>query len=135
MTPAEAASLLVVASAFDNRKADEAAAHAWAAALEGLRFDDCRQAIIAHYRTSSEWLMPSAIRAVVRRTRAKRITDHPPLVPPPGLDDAAEAAWLADATRRVGDGEQIDGYAGIELVEGSVRELLAAADPTVGDDQ
>lgn len=108
MTPAEAATLLAVAAAFDNRRADEAASIAWAAALDGLGVTDCRDAIVAHYRASSEWLMPAMVRTAVRRVRAKRIEEHPPLYPPPGLTEAEERAWLADARRRVGDGEHID---------------------------
>jgi hypothetical protein len=132
MTPAEGATLLGVAAAFDNRKPDADAATAWAMALDGLRFVDCRDAIVAHYRNETEWIMPAMIRAAVRRIRSKRIDEHPPLVPPPGLDDAGEMAWLAEATKRVGDGEQVDSEAAFgELVTGpqvNFRELLAAPD-------
>lgn len=137
MTPTEATGLLAVAAAFDNRKPDEAAAHAFAAALEGLRFDDCRQAIIEHYRTSTDWLMPAMIRTAVRRIRSKRISEHPPLIPPPGLDSREEFNWLADATRRVGDGEVIDTsdlYEPLPDAPGRLRQLLAAAEPTINSE-
>lgn len=132
MSPAEAATLLAVAAAFDNRKPDADAAQAWAMALDGLRFHDCRDAIMAHYRASTEWVMPAMVRAAVKRIRAKRIDEHPPLVPPPGLDDAQELTWMADATRRVGDGERVDSAAAFgQLVTGpdvNFRELLPRAD-------
>jgi hypothetical protein len=128
MTPAEAAALLAVAAAFDNRKPDADAAQAWALALDDLRFIDCRDAIVAHYRLSTDWVMPAQVRAAVKRIRAKRIDEHPPLVPPPGLDVAGELAWLAAATKRVGDGEQVDSDAAYgDLVSGpdvNFRELL-----------
>lgn len=130
MSPAEAQVLLSMAATVDNRKPDADAAKAWAAMLDGLRVEDCMQAIREHYTESTEWLMPAMVRARVKRIRAKRIADHPPLVPPPGLSDAEERQWLAGARRHVGDGNQIDSDAAYELVSGSVRELLAAAAPT-----
>lgn len=131
MNPAEAQVLLSMAAAYDNRKPDADVAKAWAAALSDLRFEDCRDALIAHYRTSTEWLMPAAIRTTVRRIRAKRIDDHPPLVPPPGLDDAQERRWLREARWRIGNGEHVDSDAPYgELVTGRIRELVAAAEPS-----
>lgn len=134
MTPAEAAMLLTVAAAYDNRKPDEDAAKAWALALDGLPYIDCRDAIVAHYRGSTEWIMPAVVRAAVRRIRAKRIDDHPPLVPPPGLDDVQERRWLTEARRRVGDGEQIDSDAAYgELVTSDAVNFRALL-PTPDDD-
>lgn len=130
MNPAEAQVLLSMCAAYDNRKPDPDAAKAWAAALQGLRFDDCRQAVIEHYRANDAWLMPSMVRTLVRRIRDKRIADHPPVVPPPGLSDVEELAWLGRTRRRIGDGEVIDSDAAYQLVTGSVRELLAAATRT-----
>lgn len=108
MKPTEAAALLTVAAAFDNRKPDADAAKAWAMALDGLPFTDCRDAIVTHYRQSSEWLMPAKVIAEVKKIRAKRIDDHPPLTPPPGLNPIETTAWRADAIRRIGDGEVVD---------------------------
>lgn len=134
MSPAEAQVLLSMASAYDNRKPDPDAAKAWAAALDDLPFDDCRTALLAHYRTSQEWLMPAMVRTAVKRIRRDRLEKHPPLVPPPGLTDIEELAWLGAARRRVANGEVIDCDAAYELVAGSVRELLAAATPTTEGD-
>lgn len=112
MTPQEAAALLTIAAAYDNRKPDADAAKAWAMALDGLRFVDCRDAVVAHYRVSSEWLMPDKVIAEVKRMRAKRISLAGDLCPPPGPEGETEEAlqqreraWLTAARRRIGDGE------------------------------
>lgn len=134
LNPDEVATLLGIAASFDNRKANEEAVVAWRVALAGISFTDARDAIAAHYAESREWIMPADIRARVRRVRAKRIDEHPPLIPPPGLDDGQERAWIAAARSRVGDGAVIDCDAAYELVSGSVRELLAAATPPSTND-
>ena len=108
MTPAEAAALLAVAAAFDNRKPDADAAQAWAMALDGLRFEDCRDVIVAHYRRTREWIMPSDVIAGVKQVRAKRILDFGPIDPPTSLDPddtGAYARWVTDTRRRIADGE------------------------------
>jgi hypothetical protein len=134
LEPSEVATLLGIAASFDNRKANEEAVIAWRVALAGIPFADARDAIAAHYAESREWIMPADIRARVRRVRAKRIDEHPPLVPPPGLTDTEELAWLGASRRRIANGEVIDCDAAYELVAGSVRELLAAATPTTEGD-
>ena len=109
MTPTEAAALLAIAAAFDNRKPDADAAQAWALALDGLRFEDCREAIVAHYRSSSEWLMPSKVIAEVKRIRSKRITDFGPYDVPDHLEDSRQYAEFIRATnRRIADGDVTD---------------------------
>jgi hypothetical protein len=108
MTPTEAGMLLTVAAAFDNRKPDKDAAMAWGLALGDLPFVDCRDAIVAHYSTSSEWLMPAMVSRAVRKVRRDRLEDHPPLTPPPDLTPLETNAWLKDARRRVADGEHVD---------------------------
>lgn len=107
MTPHEAAALLSVAAAFDNRKPDADAATAWAAALHDLRFVDCRDAIVAHYRSTDAWLMPSMVIAQVKRIRSKRLHENPEPAPPAELTPVETIAWLADVRRRIADGELI----------------------------
>lgn len=128
MTPAEAQVLLGMASTFDNRKVDPTgdAARAWAAALDGLPFDDCRLAIIEHFKTSTEYLMPVMIRTAVRRMRDKRIADHPPLTPPAGLGVLETNRWLREANARIGSGEVLDTDAAYgELKPRHLPDLLA----------
>lgn len=128
MTPAEAAALLAIAAAFDNRKPDADAAKAWAYALDGLRFVDCRDAILAHYRASSEWLMPQMVTASVKLTREKRLADTPMPDPPPDMTPLETIAWLKDVRRRIADGESVESEYG-ELKPRNLpdlRELLPA---------
>lgn len=110
MNTQEAAALLAIAAAFDNRKPDADAAKAWSLALDGLRFEDARDAIVAHYRASTEWLMPAMVRAEVKRIRAKRIGEQK-LEPPRDIDPddtLAYRRWLRATQRALGDGEQIE---------------------------
>ena len=113
MTPQEAAALLTVAAAFDNRKPDPDAAQAWALALGDLPFTDCRDAIVAHYRKTTEWLMPAHVLELVKRVRDKRIADHEgALTPPPHAREGdAHRDWLREAKRRLGDGEPVEAIA------------------------
>jgi len=131
MTPTEAAALLAIAAAYDNRQPNPETAQAWALALDGLRFEDCRDAIVRHFQTSTDWVMPPHVIAEVKRIRSKRITDHPPLTPPPGTE-AEQRTWLAEARRRIGDGEAIDCDAAYgELSQRhlpELRELMPRAD-------
>ena len=122
MTPTEAQVLLSMASAFDNRKPDADAARAWSAALDGLRFEDCRDALIEHYKTSTDYLMPVLIRTAVRRIRSKRIAEVGDLIPPPGLSELETRQWLRDARRRIGDGEE---YTPPQLPPADPRRLRA----------
>lgn len=136
MTPAEAAVLLGMAAAVDNRKPDPETAKAWAAMLDGLPFDDCKAAIIEHFQTSTDYLMPAMVRRIARRIRAKRIAEHPPVEPPPGLEDPRDyARWKRELNRRIGDGQTFDPnhfYAG-QLVQRDmtqVRALMTASKET-----
>lgn len=130
MNAAEAQALLTVAAAFDNRKPDADSARAWAAALDGLPFADCRDAIVKHYRGSSEWLMPGHVIAAVKQVRAKRIADagHR-LVPPPGLTEPQERAWIGEARRRVADGEAVEDVSPPRI--GTARRLELTGPATV----
>lgn len=104
MTPQEAAALLTIAAAFDNRKPDADAAQAWAIQLDELPFHDCRDAVLGHYRTSSEWLMPKDVIGAVKRVRDKRIAEAGDLTPPRGLTDEQEREWIRNERRRIADG-------------------------------
>lgn len=127
MTPAEAQTLLGIAASFDNRKPSEEAAIAWSHALAGLRFVDCRDAVVAHYRASSEWLMPQRVISEVKRIRSKRIAEAGDPTPPPDLTPLETIAWLAETRRRIGDGEPVDWLAAYgELTPRHMPDLLRA---------
>lgn len=107
MKPTEAAALLTIAAAYDNRRPDPDAAKAWAMALDGLRFEDCRQVIVEHYQRSRDWMMPVDVIGGVKRLRAQRISEFGPMPEPPhglGEDPAAYSRWYSDTRRAIGDG-------------------------------
>jgi len=101
----EAAGLLAVAAAFDNRKPDADAAQAWAIALEGLSFSDCRDAIVAHYRRTNDWLMPNHVITGVRKIRDKRLDDFGNYDVPDGLNSRETLDFLRATNKRIADGE------------------------------
>jgi len=99
--------LLGIASTFDNRKPDETAAQAWALALDGYRFEDCREVIVEHYRRSREWLMPVDVITAVKRLREKRLTAVVEPTPPPELGPIMANLWLRERRREIADGEYV----------------------------
>lgn len=112
MTPAEAQVLLSMAAAFDNRKPDADTARAWSAVLDGLRFDDCRDALIEHYKTSTEYLMPVMIRRGVKRLRSARMDNYGPIPAPDHLGALADAdfdraydEYIDETMRAIADGD------------------------------
>lgn len=105
MTPKDAAKLLTIASAFDNRKIAAEAAVAWAAALDGLRPVDVAAAIREHYAESTDFLMPAHLRRLVRRVRSKRIEAAAALMPAFPADPAEFIAARREWERLAGDGE------------------------------
>ena len=130
MKATEAAALLTICAAYDNRKPDADQAKAWALVLDGYRFEDCRDAIVAHYRTSREWIMPADVIAGVKRIRNKRVTDFGPLPDHPASvnPDSAEqyGRWLRETTEAIADGtyrrEDI-APAAVETNRDVIREL------------
>ena len=66
MNLTDTAKLLTMVAAFDRRTIGEADVTAWQAALDDLRFEDCREAVVAHFRISADWLMPASLIALKR---------------------------------------------------------------------
>lgn len=63
--------VLAKAAAYDRRTIGKADALAWYEALSDLDVDACLAAVAAHYRGSTEWLMPAHIRRHVDEARHK----------------------------------------------------------------
>lgn len=111
MTPSEAAALLTIAAAYDNRKPDEDQARAWALVLADLRFEDCRDAIVAHYRESRDWLMPADVVKGAHELRIGRWNAYygrfqmPPYPPELADDAAAENRWYEEVRGHILRGE------------------------------
>ncbi|NUO92758.1 MAG: hypothetical protein HOQ18_18325 [Dermatophilaceae bacterium] len=110
MKPTEAAALLTIAAAYDNRKPDADQAKAWAMALDDLRFEDCRDVVVQHYRTKRDWMMPVDVINGVKRIRDKRIADYGPIPAPDHLDpdsptfDQDYVTYMVTMTQAIGDG-------------------------------
>lgn len=68
MNKAETARLLGMAAAYDYRTVGPADVEAWHAALGDVPFDAAREALIQHYRESTDRLMPAHL---WRKTRPK----------------------------------------------------------------
>lgn len=117
MNTTEASSLLAICSSFDNRKPNPETVTAWLAVMGDLRFEDCRDAVLAHYATSREWIMPADIRTAVKRLRAKRIAQAGDPTPPPDLTPLETVAWLKERNRRVGNGETAPDGEGYGVIE------------------
>lgn len=107
MNTQEAAALLAIAAGFDNRKPDANIATAWAMALTDRTFEDCRDAIVAHYRTSRDWLMVADINGWIDTQRTRRFNDfrrtYGNLQPPARLAEHpdAERDWMRDTYEQI----------------------------------
>lgn len=108
MKPTEAAALLTIAAAYDNRKPDADQARAWAMVLDGLRFEDCRDVIVEHFKRSREWMMPADVIAGVKRMRTKRLNEFGALPNPPAHidpdDTGAVLRWEREIREAIADG-------------------------------
>ena len=106
MKLSQAAALLTLAAARDNRTIAEAAALGWAEDLGEARFVDCRDAISTHYRETRDWIMPADILRLVRKVRADRLSGIEKPIPPRELADHAEAsmAWMRTFEHAICDG-------------------------------
>lgn len=127
MTIEETIDLLTAAAAFDRRTVGKADAVAWHAAIGDLRFEDCQEAVIAHYRETSDWLMPTHVRQRVRAVRAHRIEDAEVPAPPSELADNPSAYQAALRAARVAIADGADPRPAVELVTRRARRELEAS--------
>ncbi len=72
MNAIETAALLAVTATYDGRTFSEPEVTAWHRALADLPFEDCRDAVIAHYTRETAWLMPAHVRRLVSAARNDR---------------------------------------------------------------
>lgn len=108
VSPAVGAALLAYAAATDNREVTEEAARAWADVLDDtVTPRDGKAAIIAHRRSSTDYLMPIHVNAGVRAIRKQRTDTIADVNPPAELADKphVEAGWKREYARAIGDGE------------------------------
>lgn len=110
VSPATGAALLAYAAATDNREVTEEAARAWADVLDDtVTLRDGKAAIIAHRRSSTDYLMPIHVNTEVRRIRRTR-TDAigAEEIPPAELAESPARAlgWTREYRRARGDGAE-----------------------------
>lgn len=133
----ETAGILAMVSALDTRRVfGEIDAQAWNAVIGDLRFDDCREAVIAHYKESPHPITPADVRNRVSVVRRARIGDRVAPLPPvdPG-DVQAYQKWQLAWYRGVGDGlteDEAEKVADVEL--GVARKALSTAPRAINYD-
>lgn len=112
MTPADAAELLALAAAFDNRSTSEVAARAWAEALNpNVTLVDGKRIVVEHYARTRDWIMPADINAASRTMRLSRLDRMQTPEPPSSLDAddvPAQLAWQRAYRGAIGDGHDED---------------------------
>ncbi|PCN46989.1 hypothetical protein Csp2054_14190 [Curtobacterium sp. 'Ferrero'] len=72
MNQTEVAKLLTVASAIDNRTVSDEQVIAWHAALRHLPFEVAQEALVRHFRDSTEYLLPGHISKQAKVIRAEQ---------------------------------------------------------------
>lgn len=87
MNVAETAKVLTLIQIVDRRVVDEATVAAWHDLIGHLDFTDACEAVRAHRRASTEYLLPAHIVAGVRGIRAARLAAHPDPLPDVDPDD------------------------------------------------
>lgn len=108
MTPTDAVKLArYIRAHFPSQPIDEFTADALAETLAQYSLDDARTAVLNIAERGEQWCAPTAVKAEVKRIRAKRIAEDVDLTPPLELDPddtGAYAAWLASARLAAADG-------------------------------
>lgn len=82
MKESEAARLLALAAAFDQRTVGPEDIGAWALALGDFKSSECAEAIRAHYTDSSDRIMPAHITRQVQQQRRAAASGHTRPAPP-----------------------------------------------------
>jgi hypothetical protein len=104
----EVCDLLAVAASFDRRTIGEADSEAWESAVGDLSFDDARAAVIAHYRETRDWVMPSDVRQRVKAMRLRRLEATP--LPAPACPDypGRYQELIRASVQRIADGASLN---------------------------
>lgn len=98
MNPQEATQVLAKAAAYDNRQPDQAAALAWAEALDrDLPLQDALRIVGEHYREERAWVMPADINRRWRALGKARLETAQRMGLPEPPDELADdpTAWAA----------------------------------------
>ena len=144
MSPEETVALCRLVKAICPSQAlDQYTPDAWALILRHIDYNDAKQAVIDIASRPLEpgkarYIEPGHIIAQVKRIRAQRLTDHGPLIPPPGLDGTTEyLAWIRQASAVVASGGSLPTPPAVAADPGrsaaviaSIRDALPTA-PTI----
>lgn len=65
MLKSETAQLLAIVSAYDNRKVSAEMVEAWHYTIGDLDYEPASRAVVEHFRSSTAWIMPAHIIAIV----------------------------------------------------------------------
>ena len=76
MTPQEVAQVVARIQAGDNRAVDEVTMAHWAETIGHLNFRDALEAVVMHFRESSEYLVAAHVLRNAARIRQARFTDN-----------------------------------------------------------
>lgn len=128
MNRTEAASLLTLAAAYDQRTIGEADALAWFEILGDLRVQDAQQAIKEHYKREARRVMPVDVIDGVKRIRKDRLDRNRLPEPPSELTVPEYIAWQREMTRQIADGELTTTASGAEIsLDGQerLRQIVA----------
>lgn len=133
MTPEEVAALLKQIAARDNRRTGPETIAAWLEDLDGLTFDDCREAVRRHFRESTDWITAAHVRRLVRDIRDDRLKDSDRIIPEGDPNDReAWAQSLRNITNRLANGREpfraIEGGKGKSTPNEAFRKARTADD-------
>lgn len=136
MSPREAVDLArYIKAHFPQQPVDEFTADALSETLGDYPAADARLAVLTMAERGEQWCAPTAVKAEVKRIRAKRVSDYGPIEPPAGLDPddtRGYQRWLSGMTKRIADGE-ITAPPAIEYDRRSVIAELGQAGREVPD--
>lgn len=77
MIHSEVVSLLTLAGTYDYRRVGDADVEAWLLTLDDIGYEEARLAVLAHYRESTDRLMPAHVRRGVKAIREQRRRTEP----------------------------------------------------------
>lgn len=102
----ETAAILAMVTALDSRRSfGELDAKAWQAVIGDFSFDDCREALIGHYRESPHSITPSDIATRVAAARRARIGNRVAPLPPVDPNDVVRyKSWIGAWSTAIADG-------------------------------
>lgn len=109
MTIEETGAVLAACALFDNRKTDPHIVIMWHRVIGDLPYQDCEDAVVAHYAETAERIMPAHIRGRVKTMRSDRLARDITPAPPPELTDqpGRYQAELQAGVRQIADGRHI----------------------------